>query len=158
MHAFAVAEGEDARFHGHAEHDGGLDGVDADVVHDAVGQGDVVEVVDAAVGAQAPDGLVLEAGGHVLAVLVVVDLGALDDAAGVAAVLRLAAAGNDGVVHGLAGDLVVPFELAVGEVAGRQPARLVQDVHQHVGAVGRRAPRRRPGGRAAPWRRCWPRP
>ncbi len=81
-------------------------------------------------------GLVLEAGGHVLAFLVVVDLRTLDDAAGMAAVLRLAAAGDDGVVHGLAADLVVPFELAGTEVPGRQAAGLVEDVDQDVGAVG----------------------
>ena len=47
------------------------------------------------VGAQGPDGLVLEAGGEVLAVGVVVGLGALDDAARVAALLGLAAPGLD---------------------------------------------------------------
>src|SRR6266567_346724 len=108
----------------------------ADVVHEAVGKCDVVQVIDAAVGAQPPDGLVLEAGGHVLPFLVGVDLGALDDAAGVAAMLRFAAAGDDGVMHGFAGDLLMRLELAVGEVAGRQAAGLVEDVDQHVGPVG----------------------
>ena len=41
------------------------------------------------------------------------------------------------VVHGLAGNLVVEFELASGEVAGRQAASFVENVDQDVGAVGR---------------------
>ena len=136
QHFLAVAEGENAGFHGHAEHDGCFDGVDADVVHDAVGPGDVIQIVDATVGAKTPDGLILETGGDVFAVLVIVNLRTLDDAAGMAAMLRLAAAGNDGLVHGLAGNLVVAVELTNGKVPGRQAAGFVEDVDQDVGAIG----------------------
>src|SRR6185369_2145991 len=116
-----------------------LDGIDADVIHDVVGTGYIVQVIDAAVGAEAPDGLILETGGEILAILVVVDLGALDDAAGMAAMPGLAAAGSNGVVHGFAGDLIVSLELADGEILGRQSAGLVEDVDQHVGAVSGQA-------------------
>ena len=134
--AGAVAEGQDTGLHGHAEGHRGLDGVEADIVHQLVGLGDVVEIVDTAVGAHGPDRLVLKAGGQILACLgVVIDLRTLDDAAGMAVVLRLAAAGDDGVVHGLAGDLLVAVELAEGEVPGRQAAGLVDDIDQDVGAV-----------------------
>ena len=131
----AVAKGKHAGLHGHAEGHRDLDGIKAQVVHDRVRLGHVVEVVDGAVRAQRPDGLVLETRGLVGALDVGVDLRALDDAAGVAVVLGLAAAGDDGVVHGLAGDGLVALELAGGEVAGGQAAGLVDDVDEHVGAV-----------------------
>src|SRR6185369_1378443 len=133
--AGAVTEGDDACFHGHPHDDRTLDGIDADVVHDPVGPGDDVQIVNAAVGADPPDGLVFEPGGDVFPLLVAVDLGTLDDAAGVAAVLRLAAALDDRLAHGLAADLVVPVELTVAEVFGGQSPGLVEDVDQDVGAV-----------------------
>ena len=139
QHLLAVSPRQDSGFHGYPEHDRGFDRIDADVVHQVVGAGDVVQVVDAAVRTQPPDSLVFKAGCYVLALLVVIDLRTLDDAAGMAAVLRFAAAGDDGVMHGLAGDLVGPVEVANREVAGRQAASLVEDVDQHVGAVGRQA-------------------
>jgi len=52
-------------------------------------------------------------------------------------VRRRAAAGDDGGVHRFAGDLVVRLVLAAGEIARRQAAGFVEDVDQHVGAVGR---------------------
>ena len=52
-----------------------------------------------------------------------------------AVVLDLAAARQDRVVHGLAGDLLVAFKLAQGEVPGRQAAGLVDDIDEDVGAV-----------------------
>ena len=81
-----VAELDDARIHGDADGDPHLDGVHADVVVQEVEHGDGVQVVDAAVAAVGPDRLVLGLLGQVVAVLVVVDAGALDDAAAVAAV------------------------------------------------------------------------
>ncbi|EKD34009.1 MAG: hypothetical protein ACD_75C02507G0002 [uncultured bacterium] len=52
-----------------------------------------------------------------------------------AVVLGPAATLDDDVMHGLAGDGLVPGELAGGEVAGRQAAGLVDDIDQHIGAV-----------------------
>ena len=94
--------------HGHPDGRAHLDGVQAEVVIQTIHHGDGVEVVDAAVGAVGPDRLVLGLLGQVMAVLVVVDPRAPDDAAPVAAVggeppravLRLRL--------GLAADLVVP--------------------------------------------------
>ena len=57
----------------------------------------------------------------------------------VAAVGDLAAAREDHVVLGLAGDLRGAVELALPEVAGRQPTGLVDDVLKDVGAVGGQA-------------------
>ena len=81
-----VAELGEPGLHGDADGDAHLDRVEAEVVVQAVQLGDGVQVVDAAVAAVRPDGLVLGLLGEVVAVLVVVDPGALDDAAAVAAV------------------------------------------------------------------------
>ena len=47
----------------------------------------------------------------------------------------LAFAGDDGVVHGLAGDLVVIRVLTAAEIPRGQAANLVQDIDQHGGSV-----------------------
>ena len=109
------------------------------VVHHVIGLGDKVKIVDAAAGAEAPDGFILKARGQVRALFIIVDLGALDDAAGVAAVAGLAAALDDGVVHGFAADFVMAVEPAGTEVLRGQAARFVQDIDQNIGAVGLKA-------------------
>ncbi len=133
----AVAKRNDTGLHGDGEHDHPFDRVDADVIHQVVGSGDIVQIVGGAVGAHAPDGFIFEARSQVVAVPVVVHLGALDDTTRMAAVFRLAATCDDRVVHGFTGDFVVSLELAVPEVPGRQAAGLVEDVDQDIGAVGR---------------------
>ena len=86
--ALAVAERDLARVHVDGHRGAHLDGVETEVAAGAVELGDVVEVVDAAVGTERPDGLVLRTLGLVVAVLVDPVARALDDAAGVAAVAR----------------------------------------------------------------------
>ena len=55
-----VTEFEDTSLHGHAKGDRDFDGIHADVIHQVVGLGHIVEVVDAAIRSQGPDGLILE--------------------------------------------------------------------------------------------------
>ncbi len=135
-HAVGVLGRDDAALEQlHGAGDGGAhrDGVHAVLVAEEVGLGDGVEVVDAAVGAERPGGLVLGALA-VARVVGIVDLGhpaAADDAAE-------AALGPHELLGGqrLAADLVGGREVAVLEVARGQRAGLVEDVDQHVGAVG----------------------
>ena len=99
--------------------------------------GNVVQVADVAGAAETPDGLIFETGGYILALFVQIHLGTLDDAAGMAAVARIAAPRYDHVVHGFSADLFRMVDRAVTEVFGRKSAGLVQDIDQDVGAVGR---------------------
>ena len=92
---------------------------------------------DQGVGPQGPDGLVFEAGGEVLAVGVVVGLGALDDAPRMAALLGLAAPGLDQLGHALAADVLGKLEAAAPEILGGQRPGLVDDVDQDRGAERR---------------------
>jgi hypothetical protein len=63
----AVAEFEHTRFHGHTEGHRNFDGIKPRSSSIMIGLGDVIEIVDTAVGAQRPDGLILKARGLVLA-------------------------------------------------------------------------------------------
>ena len=112
-----------------------------------VGQG--IEVVDAGVGTERPGRFVFEAAGGV-AVLRLVDDGEV-----VLVDLRDAAAGDRAAEarlvgekvllavalarrrHGFGRNVVGAFELHFAVVAGRHGARFVDDVHQHLRAVGR---------------------
>ena len=69
-----------------------LDGVHAEVVGHVVELREVVGIAEAAVGAEQAEGLVLDGRDDLLAVGVVVDVAALDDAARHAGVRLLAAA------------------------------------------------------------------
>ena len=130
-----VAERQDARLHRYTHGDRGLNGINPQVVHQGVGLGDMIQVVDTAVGPHGPDRFVLEAGGLIVFVDIVVDLRTLDDTTGMAAVFRFAATFHDLIVHGLAGDLVMARKLTGGEIACRQSAGLVDDIDQDIGAV-----------------------
>lgn len=48
---------------------------------------------------------------------------------------RLAATGDDGVIHGLAGNGFMTGKLAAGEIAGWQAAGLIDNIDQNVGAI-----------------------
>ncbi len=120
-----VAELDDAGIHGDADGDAHLDGVHADVVVEEVEVGDGVQIVDAAMAAVGPDRLVLRLFGQVVAVLVVIDTRALDDAAAVAAVGGRAAALDFQLRPGpRRSDCCGTGELAALEVVGRIAARL----------------------------------
>ena len=112
--------------HGHGDGAAGLDGVHADVVAQPGQLGDGVQVVDAAVGAEGPDGLVLHAGDDLAAVGVADGVGALDDAARAAGVVvdllaqaRLVAL-EDRLAGDLGGALEAPARRSCGW-AGRRP-------------------------------------
>ena len=97
-----------------------------------IGLGDRIEIVDAAVGAEPPGGLVF----GTLALALVFRVGDLGDAAagddaGEAALRPLQLLGG----QRFAADLVGGGEIAVLEIRGRTGADLVEDVDQHVGAV-----------------------
>ena len=82
-----------------------------------------------------PDGLVLGLLGQVLAVFVIVDARAADDAAAVAAVGGLAAAGDLGFGLGFAADLVARIKAAPHEVLGGVGPGFVDDIGQIIGNV-----------------------
>ena len=111
--------------------------IHADIVVHEIEAGNGVHVVDAAMPAMGPDRLVLRLFGQVVAILVVVYPGALDDAAAVAAVGGAPPTLHLQLGHGLAADLDGTGELTLFEIVSRVAPRLVEDVGQDVGAVGR---------------------
>ncbi len=127
------------------------DGVEAVLVADEVGVGQGIEVVDARVRPHGPGRLVLEPAGvaPVLGLVLDGEVTLVDggdapagdgaaEAGGVGGQIGLAVA-LARLVHGLAGDVRGTLELDLAHVAGRQGADLVDDVHQHLGAVGRQS-------------------
>ena len=97
--------------------------------------GDVVKVVHAAVCAHGPDGFVFKPRGLVFLLLVIIDLGTLNNAALVTVVFGFAFAFHDDIMHGFTGDLLVAVKLAAGKVPGRQRSCLVDNVDQDIGAI-----------------------
>ncbi len=100
--------------------------------------GDVIQAVDAAVGAQGPVGLVLHAGDMFRAVGFVPGVRALDDAPGTAGMVVefLAQTLLVPFKDRFAGDLGRPFKPSVRKVACRQAARLVENIDQHGRPIG----------------------
>ena len=131
-----VTERDQPRLHGDTDGRARIHGVDAEVVVEEVETCDDVEVGDAAIPAMRPDRLVLRLLRHVLSVLVDIDPGALDHASAMAAV-----GGESSPLHlelrlHLSADLGRVLEPPRPEVVRGVGARLVEDVGQHVGAVG----------------------
>jgi len=133
----AVAKGSHARLHGYRQGGTGLDGVQPVEVAQAYHLGDVVEVVDLAIGAQRPVRLVLDARGDLGTVLGIPGVRALDDAAWAAGMVidLLAFARLDALKDRLAGDLGSAIKPPPAKVSRGQAPGLVQDVDQHSRAV-----------------------
>ena len=139
------------QFHGGGDGGPEGDGVDAVFVAEEVGVGEGVQVVDAGVRAQGPGGFIFQTAGVLLILGLVFDgevarIDGGDAPAGDGAAEAGAVGGEVGLavtlallVHGLAGNVGGAFELHLGHVARRQGAETVDDVHEHLGAVGRQA-------------------
>ena len=80
--ALPIAPGDDAGLHRHTDSVADFDRVEADVIAEAVEFGDLIGGTDLAVRPQERDRLELKRGGDVVAVLIVEEDGALDDASG----------------------------------------------------------------------------
>ena len=101
--------------------------------------GYLIQIPQAGIGSQGLDGFVFQSGGDVFAFLVHVDLGALDDTAGLATVSGLTATCDDGLSQGFAGDILMFLETAEGEVASRKPSGRVNDIHHFGGTKSRQS-------------------
>src|SRR6185369_1648132 len=131
-----VTELDNAGIHGHTDGGPHLDGVETDVVVHEVEPGHGIKIVNAAVAAVGPDSLIFRLLGEVVAVLVVVDARALDDAATVAAVGRSATPFDLQFSLGFAGELGRAGKGTLLEVVGRIAAGFVENIGKNVGAVG----------------------
>ena len=138
-HVVHVAEFALAGLHQHADRRAGLDGIDAEVVGDIVDDRHVVRIGESAVAAHEPEGFVLHRRHHLVAVLVGIDVRALDHAAGHAGMGRFTAPRQIDLADMRAaerhGALVRADQFAGREVAGRQAAHLVGEVADHGRAV-----------------------
>ncbi len=133
-----IAERQDAGVHRHADADAGLNGIHAVSVAELHHLADGIQVVNAAVGAQRPVGFVLHTGGDFVALLVVERVGALDNAAGATGMVveLLAQPAAVGLKDRFAGNAGRALKAPAAEAAGRQAARLVQDVDQRGRPIG----------------------
>ena len=112
----------------------GLDGVEANVVAEAIELCDVLPAIDGDVGAEEGESLELEARGEVVAVLVVDDVAALDDAAAEAGV-HLAATLIEALHDATAGEVFDVGRLALGAVLVDEGVEHVRDIDERSGAT-----------------------
>ena len=137
-HEAGVAKRAQAGLHQHTERGAELDRVDAQVVGHGVQARHIVRIPQTAVAAHQAQRLVLQRRHHFLALVVKVDVAALDHAAGHAVVRGLASARQVEFADVGAAELeraVLFLDHAPGaEVAHRQAADVVGQVRHHRGA------------------------
>jgi len=123
----AVQKALFGQFHGAADGAAGGNGVQAELIAEGVGTNDGLQVADAALGTEGPDGLVLGSGGVARPALDQADT--LDRAA-----VTACAAGGQRPGQGLPGNGRGGGKLRFLKVAGGEHAHLVDQVDQDGGA------------------------
>ena len=111
-----ISELGDACLHGHCNGGSHLNGIQTVIIIKAVQLGNGIQVVNTAISAVGPDGLVFRLLGDVMAILIHIDAGALDNAASVTPMCSTATARCLCFCLGLATDLFAPVKTAPHEI------------------------------------------
>jgi len=135
----AVTPGDHPAIHGHDNGVGDIDGINPEIVAESVHLGDVINILDHAVGTKGPYRLIFHAGSDVFSVFVIIRLGTLDDTAGMTSFLDPAASGLHMLDHFFTGNTFDVVKSSLPEIFGRQRSGLIENINQNRGSKGRQA-------------------